>query len=185
MPFHFHRLRIPDVILIESKITKDERGFFQEIFKASNFSVNGISTKFIQDNHSRSKKGVLRGLHYQIHPKAQDKLVIVLKGNIFGVAVDIRDGSKTYGQFIQQDLSDSNGYMLYVPSGFAHGFCVTSREADVLYKTTAEYAPELERGIIWNDPSIGIKWPTPNPQVSSKDLGLPLLRDTKSYYGSY
>jgi dTDP-4-dehydrorhamnose 3,5-epimerase len=184
MPFHFRRLSIPDVVLIQSKINKDERGRFQEIFKASDFNMNGVPSNFLQDNHSHSKRGVLRGLHYQIPPKAQGKLVIVVKGQVVDVAVDIRNGSPTYGQFVQQELSHKSGYMLYVPPGFAHGFCVTSREADVLYKVTAEYAPELERGIIWNDPSIGIKWPISKPQLSTKDLALPLLQDIDSYQES-
>jgi dTDP-4-dehydrorhamnose 3,5-epimerase len=181
MPFQFRHLSIPDVVLIQSKINTDERGYFHEIFKVSDFDRNGVPFNFLQDNHSHSKRGVLRGLHYQIPPKAQGKLVIVVEGQIVDVAVDIRNGSPTYGQFVRQELSDKNGYMLYVPPGFAHGFCVTSRSADVLYKVTAEYAPELERGIIWNDPSIGIKWPISNPQLSKKDLELPLLQNIEFY----
>lgn len=177
MSFQFHRLFIPDIILIESKFHEDERGFFEEIFKESDFRKNGISSTFVQDNHSRSNHGVLRGLHYQLFPKAQGKLIKVFSGEILDVAVDIRIGSQTFGKHITQKLSDTNGYILYIPSGFAHGFCVTSEMADVLYKSTAEYTPELERGIIWNDPYIGVEWKVSNPKLSIKDLSLPLFQN--------
>lgn len=182
MPFQFHLLSIPEVILIEAKVIEDERGFFQEMFKASEFETHGVPPSFVQDNHSRSQQGTLRGLHFQLAPQTQGKLVMVLRGQVFDVAVDIRRSSSTYGQWVGQELSDHNGYVLYVPPGFAHGFCVTSKEADVLYKVTAEYAPDLERGIIWDDPAIGIEWPIPNPSLSVKDAQLPLLRDVENTF---
>jgi len=176
MPFNFTRLAIPDVILIEPMVFPDERGFFMESYKYSEFSAFGIKERFVQDNHSRSTKGVLRGLHYQKHPKAQGKLVRVVVGEIFDVGVDIRKGSPTYGKWVGERLSVENKWMLYIPPGFAHGFCVLSEEAEVLYKTTEEYAPEYDAGIIWNDPEIGIEWPIEHPILSPKDAALPMLR---------
>ncbi len=168
--------------MIEAKVIEDKRGFFREMFKASEFEIRGVPFSFVQDNHSRSQQGTLRGLHFQLAPQTQGKLVMVLRGQVFDVAVDIRRGSSTYGQWVGQELSDQNGSILYVPPGFAHGFCVTSKEVDVLYKVTAEYAPELERGIIWDDPAIGIKWPISNPGLSVKDAKLPLLRDVENTF---
>jgi dTDP-4-dehydrorhamnose 3,5-epimerase len=175
MPFNFKKLEIPEVILIEAKSFPDERGFFLESFKESDFVSNGIKTKFVQDNISHSTKGVLRGLHYQKHPKAQAKLVSVIKGEIFDVAIDIRQNSPTFGKWVAEILSDKNHKSLYVPEGFAHGFCVMSNEADVLYKVSQEYSAENERGIIWNDSILNINWPTNQPIVNSKDLELPRL----------
>jgi dTDP-4-dehydrorhamnose 3,5-epimerase len=177
MPFRFQRLDIPDVILIEPRTFNDQRGFFMETYKRSEFVANGISEEFVQGNYSHSIRGTLRGLHYQKHPQAQGKLVMALKGEVFDVAVDIRRGSPTYGRWIGTILSDQNLHMLYVPVGFAHGFCVLSEEADFLYQVTAEYAPKLDRGIVWNDPAIGIQWPISDPVLSSKDAQLPLLRE--------
>jgi dTDP-4-dehydrorhamnose 3,5-epimerase len=151
VPFSFRRLDIPEVILVESKAFSDERGHFMESFKESVFSANGIKTRFVQDNFSHSSKGVLRGLHYQKDPKVQAKLVMAITGEIFDVAVDIRKGSPTYGKWVSEILSDKNHNLLYVPEGFAHGFCVLSDKADVLYKVNSEYSPEHERGILWND----------------------------------
>ncbi len=179
MPFRFSRLAIPEVILVEAKIMGDERGFFQEVFKASAFQAEGLPTGFVQDNHSHSQRGILRGLHYQLAPHAQGKLVMAVWGQVFDVAVDIRRGSPTYGQWIGQELSARNGCMLYVPAGFAHGFCVVSDEADVLYRTTDEYAPELERGLRWNDPALGIAWPIENPRVSARDAQYPGLAEAE------
>lgn len=183
MPFVFKRLEIPEVILVESQAFPDERGFFLESFKESIFSANGIKTKFVQDNFSNSTKGVLRGLHYQKNPKAQAKLVMATRGEIFDVAVDIRKSSPTYGKWVGQILSSQNHSLLYIPEGFAHGFCVTSDTADVLYKVSSEYYPEHERGIIWNDPDLSIKWPTDNnPVVISKDLQLPTLKNADNNF---
>ena len=159
MPFSFKRLSIPDIILVEPQSFPDERGFFLESYKESEFTSNGIKTIFVQDNLSHSVKGVLRGLHYQKNPKAQAKLVIALRGEIFDVAVDIRKNSPTYGKWVGEILSESNHNSLYIPEGFAHGFCILSEEADVLYKVSQEYSPEDEKGIIWNDTEINITWP--------------------------
>lgn len=177
MPFTFKRLEIPEVILIEPRVFRDERGFFMEVYKHSEFAAFGIAERFVQDNHSRSVKGVLRGLHYQNPPKAQGKLVRVVVGEIFDVVVDIRKGSPTYGKWVGVKLSAENKRMLYIPPGFAHGFCVISDVAEVVYKVTAEYAPECEGGIIWNDPEVGIDWPIENPMLSPKDANWPMLRD--------
>jgi dTDP-4-dehydrorhamnose 3,5-epimerase len=177
MPFQFQRLEIPDIILVQARAARDKRGYFMETYKQSVFASNGLPDVFVQDNHSHSMRGVLRGLHYQKHPKAQGKLVMVLRGEIFDVAVDIRRGSPTFGTWIGRVLSSENWHMLYIPIGFAHGFCVLSDEADVVYKVTDEYAPECERGIVWNDPEIGIQWPVAQPIVSTKDAVLPLLKD--------
>lgn len=177
MPFRFKRLEIPEVILIDAQHIGDDRGFFLETYRLSEFAAQGIPHAFVQDNRSYSGRGVLRGLHYQKQPKAQGKLVTVLKGRIYDVAVDIREGSPTYGQWVGLELAADRFRMLYIPEGFAHGFCVLGQEADVLYKITKEYAPELERGIYWNDPEIGIQWPNMNPILSARDAQLPLLRD--------
>jgi len=182
LPFKFNKLEIPSVVLIETQSFTDNRGFFQENFKESDFVSNGINTKFVQDNVSRSIKGVLRGLHYQKHPKAQAKLVTAIRGEIFDVAVDIRKGSPTFGKWIAETLSDKNHKSLYIPEGFAHGFCVLSDEADVLYKVNQEYSSENERGIIWNDPKLCIKWPTNQPIIASKDLQLPSLNEIDSNF---
>jgi dTDP-4-dehydrorhamnose 3,5-epimerase len=176
MPFQFHRLEIPDIILIEARHFADDRGLFLETYKRSEFEANGIPDTFVQDNHSRSAHGVLRGLHYQIHPAAQGKLVRVLRGEVFDVAVDIRQGSPTFGQWVGMRLSGDQFKMLYIPMGFAHGFCVLSEQADFCYKVTAEYARTQERGIVWNDPEIGIEWPISRPVLSPKDAELPLLK---------
>jgi dTDP-4-dehydrorhamnose 3,5-epimerase len=180
--FKFTRLSLPNVVLIDARTFEDERGFFMESFKESAFSSFGLDSKFVQDNLSHSRKGVLRGLHYQKSPKAQAKLVGVIRGEIFDVAVDIWRGSPTYARWVGERLSSTNHRMLYVPVGFAHGFCVLSDEADVLYKVTEEYAREEERGIIWNDPDIGIKWPVEEPILSKKDGELPGLRDADNNF---
>lgn len=182
MPFQFQRLQISDVILVQCDTRPDPRGFFRETYKASEFAANGIPANFVQDNHSHSARGVLRGLHYQKSPQAQGKLVTVITGEIFDVAVDIRRGSPTYGRWVTKTLTASDGCMLYVPPGFAHGFCVLSEWADFLYKVTAEYAPDCERGIIWNDPDIGVQWPIAKPSLSERDSHLPRLRDADNNF---
>ena len=185
MPFTFKRLSIPDVILVESQSFSDDRGFFFESFKESDFFANGIDKKFVQDNFSHSVNGVIRGLHFQKAPKAQAKLVTALKGKIFDVAVDIRKNSPTYGKWVSEILSDNTHNLLYVPEGFAHGFCVISDEADVLYKVSNEYSQEHERSIIWNDPKLDIQWPIKKPIISNKDNKLSLLEnlDNDFVYG--
>jgi dTDP-4-dehydrorhamnose 3,5-epimerase len=182
MPFRFKRVEIPEVILIEAQHFEDDRGFFLETYRLSEFKAHGIPQTFVQDNRSYSDRRVLRGLHYQKQPRAQGKLVTVLRGRIYDVAVDIRKGSPTYGRWVGLELAADRFHMLYIPEGFAHGFCVLGQDADVLYKVTEEYAPELDRGIHWNDPGIGIQWPNLNPILSSKDAQLPLLKDADNNF---
>lgn len=164
------RLRIPDVVVLEPKVFGDARGFFFESFNQKTFSQSvGVAAAFVQDNHSKSVKGVLRGLHYQIR-QPQGKLVRAVAGEIFDVAVDIRKSSPTYGQWVSAVLSAENKAQLWVPAGFAHGFVVVSEVAEVLYKTTDYYAPEHERCIAWNDPTLNIAWPDVGaPSLSAKD----------------
>jgi dTDP-4-dehydrorhamnose 3,5-epimerase len=182
MPFGFQRLAIPDVILVSAKQFVDDRGFFLESYKQSEFADNGIPWAFVQDNRSHSTRQVLRGLHYQLQPRAQGKLVTALSGEIYDVAVDIRQGSPTFGRWVGAKLSADRFNMLYIPAGFAHGFCVLSERADVLYKVTDEYAADLDRGIRWNDPHVGINWPIADPILSEKDAALPLLHDAENNF---
>lgn len=175
VPFEFRQMEIPGPVLIESKVFSDDRGFFLEVYKHSEFINAGVPEHFVQDNFSRSSEGVLRGLHYQKDPRAQGKLVRCMKGNIFDVAVDIRKGSPTYARWVGQELSERNNLMLYIPPGFAHGFLTLSETAEVLYKCTAEYSPSDDRGIIWNDPDINIAWGEKDPLLSAKDDMLPVL----------
>lgn len=165
------------MICIEPVIFEDNRGFFCETYKQSEFKENGIEEKFVQDNISYSKKNVIRGLHFQTAPSPQGKLVMALQGQIFDVAVDIRRSSSTFGHWIARELSAANRRMLYIPPGFAHGFCVLSETASVMYKCTAEYAPACERGIRWNDAGLNIEWPVHDPVISIKDMQLPGLQD--------
>ena len=178
MPFTFTATAIPEIVLIESQTFADNRGFFREGFKRADFAAAGLPTKYVQDNVSRSTAGVLRGLHYQRDPAAQGKLVSVARGIIFDVGVDIRTGSPTFGQWVGETLSDDNGRMLWIPSGFAHGFCVLSDLADVAYKVAgSEYSGPHDGGIRWDDPTIGIVWPVDEPVLSDKDAALPSLAD--------
>ena len=181
MQFTFTKSKIPNVVLIEPRLFPDDRGYFFESFKESEFASNGITTKFVQDNFSHSVKGVLRGLHYQKNPKAQAKLVTALRGEIFDVAVDIRKNSSTYGKWVGEVLSQKNHKSLYIPEGFAHGFCVVSETADVLYKVNNEYSPEHGAGIKWNDSEINISWPTNTP-ISQKDSKLLPLNDVNDNF---
>jgi len=182
MPFTFHSTDIEDVLLIETTLYHDGRGYFAELFKEETFLKAGLKASFVQDNFSFSHHRVLRGLHYQLEPHAQGKLVTVLHGEIFDCAVDIRIGSPTYGKWFGVNLSAEMGLLLYVPPGFAHGFCVLSNSAVVLYKVTSPYNPSAERGIVWNDPGIGIEWPIHDPILSSKDAQLPLLREGENNF---
>jgi dTDP-4-dehydrorhamnose 3,5-epimerase len=170
---------LPEVLIIEPKVFGDTRGFFFESFNQLAFNnATGLNEAFVQDNHSRSAKGVLRGLHYQIQ-QPQGKLVRVVRGAVFDVAVDVRKSSANFGKWVGVELSEDNYRQLWVPAGFAHGFLVTSDSAEFLYKTTDYYAPEFERCVAWNDPSIAIEWPLAGqePKLSLKDLaGLPLVQ---------
>lgn len=165
------KTEIPDVLILEPKVFGDERGFFYESYNEQVFrETTGLSVHFVQDNHSRSAQGVLRGLHYQLPPKAQGKLVRVIQGEVFDVAVDIRTDSKTFGKWVGEHLSAENKRMLWIPPGFAHGFYVTSEIAEFHYKCTDYYAPDLERCIRWDDPHLVITWPlVGSPLVSNKD----------------
>ena len=176
-------LTIPDIILFEPKVFGDDRGFFFESFNQHNFEeIAGIAPTFVQDNHSKSTKGVLRGLHYQLHPKAQGKLIRAIQGEIFDVVVDIRKDSPTFGQWHGEVLSADNKKQLWIPLGFAHGFLTLSESAEVLYKATDFYAPEFERCIAWNDKEIGIEWPIQNaPLLSGKDQAGVSLYDVEGY----
>ena len=175
--FKFKKLAVEDLILVIPTIRGDDRGFFVETYKQSEFFRNGITDDFVQDNHSKSTKGVLRGLHYQKDPAAQGKLVRCAKGKIFDVGVDIRRGSLTFGKWAGAELSAENKHMLFIPKGFAHGFVVLSDEAEVLYKASGEYSPEHDRGILWCDPEIGIDWGGITPILSERDANQSLLRD--------
>ena len=169
-------LALPGVLLITPTCHEDLRGYFMETYKRSAYEQAGIGDTFIQENQSRSTQNTLRGLHFQREPKAQAKLVRVITGEIYDVAVDIRPGSSTFGQWVGATLSAANRQTMYIPAWCAHGFCVLSEDAEVLYKTTAEYAPELEGGIAWDDPAIGISWPITEPILSERDRRWPLLR---------
>lgn len=173
---NFVKTNLPGVLIVEPKVFGDDRGFFMEIYHAARFAEAGVVDPFVQDNHSRSARGVLRGLHFQ-EPNPQGKLVRAVSGTVFDVAVDIRRGSPTFGRWVGVELSGENKRQLWVPAGFAHGFCVTSETADVVYKCTALYDPSTDRGIRWNDPAIGIEWPGIEPLLSPKDAAAPLLAD--------
>jgi len=175
-------LAIPDVFLIEPKVFGDERGFFFESYNQRQFEeAVGRKVTFVQDNHSRSTKGVLRGLHYQIQ-QPQGKLVRVLQGEVFDVAVDLRKSSKTFGQWVGVHLSAENKKQLWIPVGFAHGFVVLSETAEFLYKTTDYYAPEHERSLLWCDPALGIQWPIKGePKLAAKDAAAQLLEDAELF----
>jgi dTDP-4-dehydrorhamnose 3,5-epimerase len=167
---------LPGVLLIEPEVRGDDRGFFMETYRQDAFHAAGISATFVQDNHSRSARGVLRGLHYQ-EPNAQGKLVRCTRGAIFDVAVDIRRGSPTFSQWFGIELSDANKLMLWVPPGFAHGFCAMEDGSDLVYKCTTLYDPTSDRAILWNDPEIGIEWPIGEPVLSGKDTKAPRLSE--------
>ena len=173
---------IPDVLIIEPKVFGDDRGFFYESFNERRFAeITGITPRFVQDNHSRSSRNVLRGLHYQIR-QPQGKLVRVTSGEVFDVAVDMRRGSPTFGHWVGVTLSAENRRQLWIPEGFAHGFVVTSESAEFLYKTTDYWAPEYERSVRWDDPAIGIEWPLQGtPQLSAKDQAGVALAEAETF----
>jgi len=169
---------LPGVLIIEPKAFGDHRGFFLETFQVERYREAGITLPFVQDNHSRSQRGVLRGLHFQ-KTRPQGKLVSVSRGAVYDVAVDIDPASATYGQFVGVELNDDNHRQMWIPPGYAHGFCVLSEVADFQYKCTDFYFPADEGGLLWNDPDVGIPWPITEPQLSAKDANNPRLRDLK------
>ncbi len=178
MPFEFIKQNIEDVILVKPKIFEDNRGFFLESYKKSEFFRNGIVEEFNQENHSKSIRGVLRGLHYQKAPYEQAKLVRCLRGRIYDIVVDIRKNSKTFGQYVKVELSEENKNMLFIPNGFAHGFIVLSDIAEIFYKASGEYNKDFERGILWNDKDLNIDWEIDfEPILSEKDKILPTLKE--------
>ena len=175
---------LPEVLLIEPKVFGDARGFFLESWNEARFNAAvGHDVKFVQDNHSRSARGVLRGLHYQLHPHAQGKLVRCVSGAVFDVAVDLRRSSPNFGRWVGHELTADNQHQLWIPPGFGHGFLVLSDSADFLYKTSGRYAPECEGAVRWDDPAIGIHWPLHGitPQLSAKDIAAPPLDQAKTF----
>lgn len=178
MPFEFEKQNIKDVILIKPRVFGDNRGFFLESYKKSDFEANGISVEFNQDNHSKSSKHVLRGLHYQANPYSQAKLVRCVRGRIYDIAVDLRKESETYKKYVKVKLSEENKCMLFIPQGFAHGFVVLSDEAEIIYKASGEYNPEADRGVFWKDKDLNINWEIDfEPILSLKDQNLPCLSE--------
>ena len=167
--------KLPGVIVVEPRVHRDDRGFLLESYQATRYRENGIPASFVQDNHSSSVRGTLRGLHAQLAPQAQAKLLRVIEGEVYDVAVDARVGSPTFGRYVGEVLSAQNHHQLFIPEGFLHGFCVISERAQVEYKCSALYTPECEIAVAWNDPEIGIRWPVEEPVVSTRDAAaLPL-----------
>ncbi len=179
----FTRLSIPDLILCEPRVFDDGRGSFFETYRHDEFSQNGMADRFVQDNQSSSRKGVLRGLHYQLPPRAQGKLIRVVCGKIFDVVVDVRKKSPTFGRHVHLLMSAEDRKILYVSAGFAHGFCALEDGTEVIYKVSDLYSPEHERGILWNDPALAISWPLPSEDIilSEKDKRYPLLKDAECF----
>lgn len=175
MSFTFHPLRIRDVVLVRPERHLDDRGFLKEVYREDVFARAGIEARFVQDNLTRSVQGALRGLHYQLPPATQGKLVGVVRGRIFDVAVDLRRGGPTYGKWVARTLDTDSGEMLWIPPGFAHGYCTLSETADVFYKLTAPYHSHLSRGVRWDDPALGIQWPVHDPVLSPADRDQPPL----------
>lgn len=170
--------KLEGVKVIEPKVFGDHRGFFLETYNEQRYREAGIDVRFVQDNHSRSSKGVLRGLHYQL-VQPQDKLVWCIRGRVWDVAVDVRKDSPTFGQWFGVELDDQSKRQIFVPKGFAHGFCVLSDEAEIVYKCSDLYAPGGEGGVLWNDPAVGIEWPITDPVLSDKDAKLPPLASAR------
>jgi dTDP-4-dehydrorhamnose 3,5-epimerase len=173
MPFEFQTTEITGLVIVKSRSFPDERGEFAEVYKYSEFAANGIPDQFVQTNYSKSKKGVLRGMHYQLPPYAQAKLVRVTYGSVFDVAVDIRKDSPTYGRWLGVTLSAVEKNMLYIPEGFAHGFCSLEDDTQMVYNCSREYSPEHERGMVWNDPNVGIEWLITDPILAERDANYP------------
>jgi dTDP-4-dehydrorhamnose 3,5-epimerase len=181
MPFKFTNLEIRDVVLIEPTVLGDDRGFFMEAFKRPDFRGVGIKFEPVQENHSKSKKWVLRGLHYQTEPFAQGKLVRVVRGRILDVAVDLRKRSPTFAKWVEEELSEENRLMLYVPKGFAHGFLALENDTEVVYLVDNDYSKSNEKGVRWNDPLIGVRWPIKSPLLSKKDENWPTLDEAQLF----
>lgn len=178
MPFEFEKTELKEVILVKPKVFGDNRGFFMETYKKSEFVANGINVDFNQDNHSKSSAHVLRGLHYQKAPYSQAKLVRCSRGRIYDVAVDIRENSDTFGKYVKVELSEENKHMLFIPEGFAHGFVVLSDEAELIYKASAEFNPAADSGVLWCDKDINIDWNIDfEPILSEKDKVQPKLKE--------
>ncbi|PIU19928.1 MAG: dTDP-4-dehydrorhamnose 3,5-epimerase [Elusimicrobia bacterium CG08_land_8_20_14_0_20_59_10] len=177
MPFEFEKTGLDGVVLVKPRVFPDARGFFVETYKRADFLKAGIPAEFVQDNHSKSSRGVLRGLHYQRGAAAQGKLVRCVAGAILDVVVDIRRGSPGFGRWISAELTAANAHALYLPPGCAHGFLVLSDTAEIIYKCSTEYSPEEEGGIRWDDPGIGVQWGVKEPLLSARDKALPLLKD--------
>jgi len=178
MSFEFKRLEIPEVVLIKPRLLSDERGFFMETYKQTDFAKFGITDKFVQDNHSKSfARGVIRGLHFQKKPFEQAKLIRAISGSVLDVAVDIRRGSSTFGGWVSAMLSTKNQAMLYIPSGFAHGFCTLEENSEIIYSCSNEYSPAHDRGIIWSDRTIDVHWPVAEPVLSERDKKWPSLEE--------
>lgn len=173
----FVKTNLDGVIVIEPKVFGDDRGYFMETYRKDTFFQNGIDVEFVQDNFSYSKKGILRGIHLQTEPFAQDKLVRVAEGEVFDVAVDLRKGSKTFGKWFGEFLSEDNKKMMFIPKGFGHGFCVISDYAKFEYKCSNLYSPQHERSVVWNDSELAIDWPIKEPILSEKDSNAPSLKD--------
>jgi len=177
MPFTFTNLDLNGVLLVEPSVFPDERGFFMESYRESEFIGGGIPHRFVQDNHSFSRKNVIRGLHFQSLPRPQGKLVYVVSGSVWDVVVDLRRSSSTARHWIGIELSSSNRRMLYIPPGFAHGFAAVTDNVHLLYKCTEEYDASFDAGVRWDDPDIGITWPVDHPTLSEKDRALPMLKE--------
>jgi dTDP-4-dehydrorhamnose 3,5-epimerase len=173
---------IPDVLTIESRVFRDDRGYFTELYKQPTWAEAGFHEVFVQDNMSRSSKGTLRGLHYQLNPQGQGKLVRALQGSVFDVAVDIREGSPTFGKWVGRTLSEENALALWVPVGFAHGFLVLEDDTQVMYKCTSPWSPDAERTIVYNDPAIGIEWPIEATGLKERDAAAPSLADAEKNF---
>lgn len=177
MPFTFTETELEGLLVITPRVFEDERGYFMETYKESDFQKAGIRERFVQDNHSRSSRGTLRGLHFQRAPHAQAKLVRVTRGSLWDVAVDLRPGSKTYGRWVGIELSESNKKLFFIPAGFAHGFVALEDGTELQYKCSAEYNAHADGGVRWDDPELAIEWPLRVVLVSAKDAALPLLKD--------
>ncbi len=185
MPFTFEPGRLPGLVIIRPRVFPDGRGYFLESYRESDFARAGIPARFVQDNHSSSSRGVLRGMHYQLPPHGQGKLVTVLEGRVWDVALDIRPDSPGFRQWFAMEISAEDHTLFYIPPGFAHGFVVLSERAQFFYKCTAEYRKESEAGIRWNDPQVGIQWPVKDVTVSERDQGLPLFASARLYPPGY